>query len=346
MIKICIAQDIESPDSVKFYRTSGPVSYLERIFPQFRVDYKPKQYFLGASDMNAFTYDVVLVERPITQDAYHIVTRCKNMGTVVWVDYDDNLFQIPDYNNAQDYFGNQQTMQLVQAIMQMADLVTVSTPHLKKLYGGMNKNVHLIRNAWCDYRFPMPGYEDAGKPVKMAWRGGNKHDMDVYEVREPLALSIQDPAFQWTFYGVRPFYLGIPRQNYKPFSGLFTYLQSFILSTPDFLFVPLQANDFNVSKSNCSWIEACLAGAVTIAPMSLPEFDQPGVIRYKDNTHLKKIFDGIKKGKYDKRERVEASRKALFENFRLSELNKLRKEALEQVLFPVKNEVEHASTEG
>jgi hypothetical protein len=32
----------------------------------------------------------------------------------------------------------------------------------------------------------------------------------------------------------------------------------------------------------------------------MPEFNRPGVIRYKDNAHLKEIFDQIAKGKIDK----------------------------------------------
>lgn len=338
MLKLAVAQDQSTPASVRFYRTTGPLSFLEKQYPKFRIDYKPAQYFLS-HEMHVFPYDVVLVERPITQTAWEIVKTCKSMGVLAWVDMDDNLFQIPDYNNSQDYFSIPQNMQLVQNILGIADLITVSTPHLHKLYSGVNQNCVVVPNAWCDYRFPFPEVSTINKPVKIAWRGGNKHDGDLFEVKGPLSIALQEPAFDWMFYGGRPHFFNINRSNYRPFSGLFSYFKDFILSGTDFLFVPLQVNDFNRSKSNCSWIEATLAGAVTIAPMGLSEFDQPGVIRYKDNAHLKRIFSDIKKGKYDKLERVEASRAALFENFRLSQVNAMRKELLES-FFKVNQKVE------
>lgn len=328
MIRLAIAQDPQSPASVKFYRSTGPVSFLEKQFPELRVDYLSLNQ-LFSSEMTPFPYDVIFIERAITPQALEAVKVCKNMGVVTWVDYDDNLFQIPDYNQAQDFFSIQGNLEVVQKIISLADLVTVSTPHLQKLYGGMNPNVQLIQNAWCDFRFPIQqNVKPVSSPIKMAWRGANKHDGDLYEVRNTIALSINDPAFDWTFYGIRPHYLQVKRQNYRPFSGLFSYLKRFILSETDFLFVPLVVNDFNRSKSNCAWIEATLAGAVTIAPMGLPEFDQPGLIRYKDNAHLKSIFQKIKKGGYDKSERVQASQKALIENFALSKVNVNRAEAL------------------
>lgn len=343
MLKLAIATDDETPPAVRLYRTFGPISFMEKQFPNFRVDYVPARHFL-AHEMNAFPYDIVLVERPITWIAAQIVEQCKSQGVVVWLDLDDNLFQIPSYNDFQDYFRNNENVNQVQKMLSVADLVTVTTAHLQRLYGGINRNTHIIPNAWCDFRFPMLPAQKENKAVRIAWRGGSQHGGDVFPVRSVIKDVIVDPAFEFTLFGGRSRfedYLSVPDKSYQPFTTLFTYLQSFILSKPDYLFVPLQINDFNRSKSNCSWIEATIAGAVTIAPMGLPEFDQPGVIRYKDNANLKVIFAGIKKGKYDKVERVEASRKALFERYRLSQVNFARKELLEG-LFSVAEKKEVA----
>ncbi|MGL4559431.1 MAG: hypothetical protein ACRCV5_18185, partial [Afipia sp.] len=139
-----------------------------------------------------------------------------------------------------------------------------------------------------------------------------------------------DPAFAWMFFGYRPPFLNVPRQNYRPWSGLFSYFRTMAANPPDFLFVPLEDNPFNRSKSNCALIEgAGLAGAVVVAPMALPEFNRPGVIRYKDAKHLETIFSAIKDGKYDKAERVEASRDALP---LLSDVNQERARALGDLL--------------
>lgn len=351
MIKLVVVQDHQTPASVRFYRTMGPVSFLEKAYPnRFRIEYKTAAELLQ-HEMCLFPYHAALIERPITNEAHEVVRRCKSMGVLAWVDYDDNLFQIPDYNTAQDFFSESHNMQTVQAIMQIADLVTVSTPHLQKIYGGMNKNVHLVPNAWCDYLLPLPTeVKPEHSPVRMAWRGGNKHGGDLYEVRHILANALTDAAFDWKMFGWQnTAWQTVQLNKRRKFTTLFSYLQSFIQSDFDFLFVPLQVNDFNISKSNCSWIEATLAGAVTIAPIGLPEFDLPGVIRYKDNAHLKKIFAQIKKGGFDKRERVQASMEALHERFRLSQVNNLRIKLLEGMLYPepvAKKVEEHGGVEG
>jgi len=282
--------------------------------------------------MNCTAYDVVFVERAITRDAYAILENCKMHGVRTWIDYDDNLFQIPDYNKSQDYFARQQVVQLVQGIMQMADVVTVATPHLLKLYRGLNPNTHIIPNAWNDYTHnPLPEVTAASTPARIAWRGGDKHIGDLYEARNAVARTLSDAAFEWQFLGDRPHFLNVKRKQYRPFSRLGVYFQQFFTAGLDYLFVPLVVNNFNRAKSNCSWIEATIGGAPTIAPAGLPEFNQPGVILYKDTKYLVTIFEGIKKGKYDKRERVEASREAL-QDYRLSKLNFIRKEIVENLI--------------
>ena len=344
-MKIGIAQDHQVPASVRFYRTMGPVSFLEKQYPGlFQVDFRPAQYFAG-HEMHVFPYDIMLIERPITGTALQIVRLCKSQGVITWVDYDDNLFQIPAYNKSRNYFSQSSNFKTVQQIMSEADLVTVSTQALKNIYAGLNKNVRVIPNTWNSFRFPLPeSYSDAGTPIRMAWRGGDKHSGDLNDVRVPFQNAVNDPAFDWRLFGDRPEpHITIKDNQHIGFMLLFPYLKTLIQSSFDYLFVPLQANEFNKGKSNCSWIEATFAGAVTIAPMGFPEFDQPGVIRYKDNKHLKIIFDGIKKGKYDKRERVEASRTALMEKYHLGLANELRKNLLLE-FFPVVEKVEADGT--
>lgn len=283
----------------------------------------PQQSMLR-DESAAFSFDAVLIERPISPPALSIIQHCKALRCAVWLDYDDNLLDIPDYNTAQDYFYEKTNANIVRQCMALADVVSCATDYLSRLYQGINRNTITIPNAWNDFRFSLASPSGPSQPIRMAWRGANKHDGDLYGVRSPLSGALAEPAFQWMFFGNRPFYLSLKREQYQPWNGIASYFHMFYTSGIDYLFVPLEANNFNRGKSNLAWIEATIAGAVTIAPMSLPEFDKPGVIRYKDNRHLADIFARIKAGKYDKAERVQASRAELQENYALSRVNVIR----------------------
>ena len=343
MIHLAIITDPEMPASIRFYRTQGVFPLLEKqTGGRVRVTEVPIHQFI-AHEANALAYDVAIIERPINPRAQTAIQMCKGAGTMCWGDYDDDLFNIPDYNNSQDYYAVEQNTQLVQQCMAAFDIITVSTPALRDLYSGINPNIIVVPNAWNDFRYPFSDIRDPSGPIRMAWRGTNKHYGDVDSVRAPMARSLQDPAFAWAFFGWRPPLLQIKRNQYRPFSGLFSYFKTFAASAPDYLVVPLEVNAFNKSKSNCSWLEATgFAGAVTIAPMGLPEFDRPGVIRYKDAKHLEDIFKGIKAGKYDKRERVEAGREDIRENYRLSQINAIRGAVIEKAFGVAATALENA----
>ena len=96
----------------------------------------------------------------------------------------------------------------------------------------------------------------------------------------------------------------------------------------DFLFVPLVDHEFNKAKSNIALIEALLSGIPAIAPISMPEFDRPGVIRYKGNADIPKVFSRIAQGQYNKEEIVKEGQEWL-EEIRLSKVNELRVKAIE-----------------
>ena len=73
------------------------------------------------------------------------------------------------------------------------------------------------------------------------------------------------------------------------------------------------------------------AGGGVIAPMSMPEFNRPGVIRYKDNAHLKDIFDQIAKGKIDKVKITQEGQEYILNERTLSAANEVRAEALRKL---------------
>jgi len=329
MIRVGLIKDQTVPASVRFYRTAGTFPFLTQNTGGQIIFEDIDQEQALRHETNIFKYNAVIIERPITQNAYQLIQLARAQGVLTWIDYDDDLLNVPEYNKASDFYAVDQNMQLVQACMSSADIVSVATDGLKELYSGYNRNVVTINNAWNNYRYPLTKYpEEQRKPVRIAWRGSDTHFGDLYGMKSVMAKLVQDQSIKMTWYGWRPPFLPIKRRDYKPWTGLFSYLQTFWNDKPDFLVVSLTDNTFNKGKSNCSWIEATVGGTAVIAPMGLPEFNRPGVIRYKDAKHLQTIIDKVKAGKISKAERINASREELQSNYALSEVNRKRAEIL------------------
>jgi len=99
--------------------------------------------------------------------------------------------------------------------------------------------------------------------------------------------------------------------------------------------VPLENTQFNQAKSNIAWIEATvLCGAVAIAPIDLPEFDKPCVLRYKGPRGFDTVLNAVIGGRIDREDMVMQSQKYISENLRLSEINKERARLFHMILQP------------
>ena len=334
-IRILIAASESTPSdpfapSVQYYRTQGPCALLPQ--DQFQITIKYTRDLLTTEAWAWGWFDLIFVEKYWTQEAAGLITVAKQHGMKVWLDTDDDKQNIPKYNSASRRWDARQR-QIEINILLMADLLTVSTPALKKVYGGANGNIVVVRNAWNEATMPPVVPVAAGKPVKMAWRGSPKHSGDIEDVRVPFAAAFKNQAMAWHFYGAQPpAWLDFEQRQFSDFMPLYAYFQRLTIDAPDWLFVPLKDNKFNHSKSDCSALEQnMLAAGGVIAPMSMPEFNRPGVVRYKDNAHLKEIFDQIAKGKIDKVKIAQEGQEFLLKERTLIAANEVRAEALRKL---------------
>lgn len=316
--------------AVRFYRTQGPCSQ----FPaEINVTVKSTNDVLSSEAWAWGMYDVLLCEKYWTQEGATIISIAKSYGMKIWVDVDDDKHNIPAYNNAaRKWNDNRKKLDL--AVCGMSDLLTVSTDALRKLYAPVNKNILVVRNAWNDYLLPPANVVQQGRPIKMAWRGGQRHGGDLEDVRKPLAAALNNQAFRWKFHGADPPpWVELSENMHQEMVPLHTWWSNLRVSAPDWLFVPLRGNPFNRAKSDGSAIEGnMLAGAGVIAPMHLPEFNHPGVLRYKDNAHLLQIWKQIEKQPDLKAETVKEGQEYITAERRLSQENNKRIEALKAIL--------------
>jgi hypothetical protein len=312
----------------------GPLNMLRRLYPDVEA-------IMGGVNVRDYDwhvlrgFDVLFVQRPSHPNHVNIVEMAKQNKIPVWIDFDDDLLAIPPDNPSYaEYNQDSYKMSIVQAL-QMADVVTVSTNHLKQQYDKYNKNIVVIQNALDDYLLKPRILQPQRRPIIM-WRGSNTHLGDIFEFRkEILQVYKEFPQWQWFFLGWNPWPL---TQEMKPGTfGTATWA-----SYPDFMnllqnhcapihIVPLKDNVFNRSKSNISWLEGTFAGSAVLTP-DWEEWDQPGALTYSNPSEFQSGLTRMINGTAELRKRQEESMVQINERFLLSKINPLRYDVLRRLV--------------
>lgn len=346
-MRIAVIRNGSSP-AVQYYRSVGVFPKLEQeTGGQLQFDYYDATRLQWA---DLYPYELIFIDRPVEPAAFRIIQDVKAMGVrkKVWVDLDDYVFEIPPGNRAWPYYNDPGILNGIKEMLRAVDLITVTTERLQDAYGEFNDNVAVVPNAWNDYDWPLVKPSPANTVIRFAWRGSDIHSADLFPARGVIGEIQRDLAFDIVFFGWNEawsVFLDIDRKRQVRGEGnIFQYFHAFFSAKADFFIYPLADNEFNRCKSNIAWQEATIAGMATIAPMGFPEFEQPGVIRYKDMKHLRDIMDKIKRGKIVKEEQVELSREALRNDWRLSRLNRGRLEAIARVMGTTVKEQHETAT--
>lgn len=320
-------------DATSFYRGVGPLSALR--LTESRVAYEA---FMDFSWATCSMTDALFMQRPFNEKHRTKFGVYKlNMRKPVWVDYDDDLFNVPEDNPTYKYYNNTQNRKTLQGILEKADFVTVSTEHLAEQYRKFNKNITVVRNAlnthllgMFDKRLPRNKY--------MMWRGSETHHRDLLDFApEIVEVQNSDAAKEWAFQyiGMNPWYItnNTPhaRTFYSEAMDPFIYHDTIYNLAPTCLFVPLHDNVFNRSKSNIAWIEATLAGAICIAP-DWEEWRNPGCLNYKNKNEFKELMYAVIRGEINVDQKHQESRKSVYRDYDVMVTNKKRRAVISDLL--------------
>src|SRR6202012_1205267 len=113
-------------DANSFWRCAGPLSYLDQS-GLVRVEFNTRDR-VHWSDM--IQYDIIFLHRPCSNEHLQIMQLAKSQGKPVWVDYDDWLFGIPEWNPTAPLYNATSTQMVMSQCLVSADLVSVSTTEL------------------------------------------------------------------------------------------------------------------------------------------------------------------------------------------------------------------------
>lgn len=323
-IGICEAAPL---GACSYYRSIGPLSKLPKINPNIEIKILDQITWTTLFDI-----DLLFLARADSKDFYEMLEMAKNLGIPVWIDWDDNIFDIPEYNPAYKHYTKKSVQENVMKCVKYADIITVSTNHLKDFYSKHNKNIHVIENAFNDYNYKFEKVTDQFDSI--FWRGSNTHEDDVSSVYpEMIALSKKHTEWAWVFVG------DIQRYLIKDITNKFNIKEIDIITYNKFLRdnkaaitqVPLEINDFNKSKSNIAWIEGTFSGSAVIAP-DLEEFKKPGIINYSNTEKYQYYLEKLINSKDFRKRNYLESFNYIQENLMLSDINKKRIEIIEELI--------------
>lgn len=320
-------------DATSFYRAIGPLGYLKRTMGaglslsiSGDIDWTPLKMC-----------DIIFQQRPFTDVHLRITQMAKSSRKKIWLDYDDNLFEVPPCNWKHEIYWRPETHTNVVEILKLADVVTVSTEHLKQVYGPYTKQQPVVVPNAFDDDILGPIWETPyDRDRRLVWRGSSSHDKDLVMFTKPLyqvACAHRDWLYEFMgepFWGVteaiRKAVGSTQIVMTKPMEpGSFFHVLK--MKRPTVVIVPLEDNSFNRSKSNCAWIEATHAGAVTLAP-DWPEWHRPGIVGYQNPEDFQDKLSGILSGHYNVPALWQQSRDYIDQHLTLTQINKTRQEII------------------
>jgi hypothetical protein len=315
-------------DGTSFYRLAGVIPYLEIEHGDINIKDISNNKYLDWYDF--IGQDILIFQRPCTELHFAAIKMARNMGLKIVIDYDDDLFNIPQDNPVHISF--EALKETMKSICTIADLIWTSTEAIKDTVSKWNSKVTVIPNAHNDYLLPVSKKKEFNLDTKkVAYRGGVTHEVDVYsKVEEWSSIINNNKDYDFYFLGARFMYLeSLCGDNYNVMVGMhiIDYFKFFSELNPNIFIYTLKDTQFNKAKSNISWIEATYAGASVIAPSFLPEFERmPGVITY--NKHMSNVFNNVKDVPKQLSITNNISWKYIKENLLLSQVNNKRYQSL------------------
>jgi len=319
-MKLGIFTNIEAP-ATDFYRTVGTYSYLEHEIKYLDIQ-NTKWY-------DIFSCDVIIAKSPNGKLYLDILRDCKRMGKKIIIDHDDNLHKTERVNPSHKALSSEASKKTVEECLSLANFVSYSTSALQDYYKEFHECPSLvIPNAWNPMLQPFMAVPKIEDKVRVLWRGSMHHLDDIATIKDEINTMADSNNFEVAMLGIQDFLMGhlFPKVHVKEWTNnLFSYFELLNNSQCHYGVFPLLKNDFNLAKSNIFAIEMLAAGGVVIAPIGIPEYNIPGVLKYDKFIDVLRI---MKDRTFDRENIVKEGRQYLNDVLRIDKVNKLREQIL------------------
>lgn len=315
-------------DSCSFYRSSGIAHNLAKQSGHNIQSISWKDIEINWAVITMF--DLIMFQRPFNKPSLDLITYIKEMNKMVWVDFDDNLMEVPPENPMYGIYNEPENKKALVNILSIADVITVTNDDLKQAYLQFNQNIQIIPNAFNDSIFKRPDIMPK-RDKSIIWRGTETHVRDIWHYGAAINKSVIDfPDYKFIFVGYKPWFLGEQlNKGFMKGTDIIVYFKNVMSLAPDCVQVPLHDSPFNRSKSNIAFIEASYFGAVSIVP---DWWDAPGALKYTDQQSYYDCLNAVCSGEID----IEAANYESWEYIQdkliLSKVNKLRIEVINSLI--------------
>lgn len=242
---------------------------------------------------------------------------------------DDVVFRedIPDYNKFKHAFTSDEIRNNIQEIITMCDEVTVTCDFMKQLYTHRTgkKEITVIPNFpakfWIgNYYNPeriVKLYDTYKRKPRILYAGSGAHfDVDgLNKGEDDFSHVIQNiidtrHKYQWVFIGSFPpalhRYIVSKEIEFHPWQTLYKYPQKIYDLEIQMMVAPLQDNNFNRSKSDLKYIEACLYG-LPVACQDMVTY-QEADIKFKTGAEMIESIEKELKSSWDYKRKIRQRR--------------------------------------
>lgn len=258
--------------------------------------------------------DAIFMLHPETDVHVHCASLAMQLGIPLWAEYVDDSFSVHPNNPGFQFHKNKRMLrENIGSITQWARVVTcVSEYNRRAILEGLKGEQGGTSDAEGGTAGGTPGSTweqkflvipegclwpawDGPRHKCISWRGLGSHGHDVQEALPQLMeVARAFPNWTWLLGGDQEILQEMGEQL-SPICGKervlmmpywptpFEAIQAWGGQCPFLHIVPLADTQFNRSKSHLAWLEATAIGAAVIAPEHLPEWQQPGVIPYRQS---------------------------------------------------------------
>ncbi len=259
-LRVFVINAPEAIGGVTWWRMYRPLQLMHRAYPEIQIIHNETGHLFP----HHFQYiDIVLAFRPSEPAHVQGLQMARQAGVPIISDYDDDLINIPVGHPSWPAFREKE--KYIRHCVAMSTQLWVSTPALRDVYG--HPNTVVIPNAILESDLP----ENIGPASGIvAWRGGVLHreDIEISAFRADY-VSTLSKIKQFIWIGYMPTWGKVSSSHANIMFEAshidtrvwFSYLQHLNLQA---IVKPLMPCQFNDCKSNISWMEATIAGAVLV----------------------------------------------------------------------------------
>jgi hypothetical protein len=332
MIRVLEIND-KKESGVSFYRSRMPFNNLLKGYDDVLVDVLPSKNIIF--DWETLSkYNILFYSNPLVSQHHEIIKTAKMFNLKIWVDYDDNYFDIGKDCTSYNLLMVGHVNHMVKECLMDADIVTVTTEYLKECYKMYTRDIRVIPNG-----FPLELLSNSSlgevQPAQhnfVMWRGSDSHRGNLEHYKQELTEVANDnPEWGFKFFGSNPWYFDNKfKYQHFDFTQTFDSFYKLKMISSKIHVVPLVDRPFNRSKSNIAYIEATVAGSVVLAP-NWDEWQRPGIVNYESKQDFKEKLQDLISGKYDLTSRFEESKEYILNNLSLKKINRERIKILSEL---------------